>query len=288
MRNRLGRRLAAALWLLPAGLAAQGPEPAEGPGEPLPGLVSAGSAGTAAPAAFPETEEFRQQGSFPEETADADADGVPDIDDNCPATPAEQSTPVGTLRVKVDECGCPKDPCTCDDDADGVPDCRDRCPATPLGEWVDGEGCTLPLAETQQEELRIHFEFEKHDLPPASEPLLLAVRERLLAVPNLRVRFEGHADWKGPQTINQPLSERRAQACRDFVLQGTTLAPDRVEAVGYGELRPLADNRTEEGRAKNRRVTAVFSDIRRPSAGPASAAPAADEPAAPAGADPAP
>lgn len=288
MRNRLGRLLAAALWLLPASLAAQGPEPAEGPGEPRSGLVSAGSPGTAAPAAFPETEEFRQQGSFPEETADADADGVPDIDDNCPATPAEQSTPVGTLRVKVDECGCPKDPCTCDDDADGVPDCRDRCPATPLGELVDGEGCTLPLAETQQEELRVHFDFGKHELPSESEPILIAVRQRLLAAPNLRVRLEGHADWKGPQTVNQPLSERRAQACRDFVLQGTTLAPTRVEAVGYGELRPLADNRTEEGRAKNRRVTAVFSDIRGPGAEPANTAPAPAEALDPTGADPVP
>lgn len=280
MQDRRRLVLAAVFCLLPASLAAQVPLPADPPAGSPAGLVSAGSRATTAPATFPETEEFLQQGSFPEETADADADGVPDIDDNCPATPAEQSTPVGILPVQVDECGCPKDPCTCDGDADGVPDCHDRCPATRLGEWIDGEGCTLPLAETHRQELQVHFEFGEHELLPQAKPLLLAVRERLLASPNLQVRLEGHADWKGPQTVNQPLSERRAQACREFVLHGTTLAPSRVQAVGYGELRPLADNRTEEGRIKNRRVTAVFSDIRAAREDPPGARPSAVDPEA--------
>lgn len=238
--------------------AAPGPAGAEGP--PPGGLPEPG-------------EEFRQTGEFPEERRDTDHDGVADIDDNCPATPVEQSTPVGILRVQVDECGCPKDPCTCDGDADGVPDCRDSCPATPIGQMVGADGCTLPIAETRQEDLDVQFEFERHDVRPEYEPILLRVREQLLASPNLRVTFEAHADWKGPQRFNQPLSELRAAACREFVLRDTRIAPGRISTVGYGESRPIADNRTEEGRAKNRRVTAVFSDVRTP--------PPVEEPPAP-------
>jgi len=207
-------------------------------------------------------QEYRQSGQFPEERRDADQDGVADIDDNCPATPAEQATPAGVLRVQVDECGCPKDPCSCDADADSVPDCRDLCPDTPIGQMVGVDGCTLPIAETRQEDLDVRFEFERDDVRPEYEPLLLRIREQLLAAPNLQVTFEGHADWKGPQQFNQPLSEGRAAACREFVLRDPRIAPTRIKTVGYGESRPIADNGTEEGRAKNRRVTAIISDVR--------------------------
>jgi outer membrane protein OmpA-like peptidoglycan-associated protein len=258
------RALAASVLLaLPVTILAQGEAPRDETPATAPGSAASPPAEPQG-AEFPETDEFRQEGRFPEERTDVDHDGVPDIDDNCPATPAEQATPVGTLKVKVDECGCPRDPCTCDTDVDGVPDCRDVCAGTAPGELVGPDGCTLPIAEAEQEELGVRFDFEKHEVKAEFEPVLLKVRERLLASPNLRVTLEGHADWKGPQSFNQPLSEKRAAACRDFVLGGTGIVPDRVQAVGFGELRPIADNTTEEGRAKNRRVSAVFSDLRRP------------------------
>lgn len=211
-----------------------------------------------------ETEEFRQTGQFPEERADADGDGIADIDDNCPGTPGEQATPAGTLKTQVDECGCPRDPCICDSDVDGVPDCKDLCPNTPVGDLVGADGCTLPVAALRREELEVQFDFEKADIRPEFEPGLLKLRELLLSAPNLHITFEGHADWKGPQSFNQPLSERRAAACRDFVLRESAIAPERIKILGFGELRPIADNKTEEGRARNRRVTAVIYDLRSP------------------------
>jgi len=211
---------------------------------------------------FPETEEFRQNGQFPEERTDADGDGVPDIDDNCPGTVREQATPAGTLPVKVDECGCPVDPCTCDTDGDGVMDCRDFCPDTEKGAMVKADGCPIPLAETIQHDIDVKFGFDSADLQASFEPQLVRLRDLLLQEPHLIVTFEGHADWKGPQTYNQPLSERRAEACRQFLLRDTRILPERVNAVGYGEMRPIADNSTEEGRARNRRVTVIISDVR--------------------------
>jgi outer membrane protein OmpA-like peptidoglycan-associated protein len=77
--------------------------------------------------------------------------------------------------------------------------------------------------------------------------------------PERAVRIEGHTDSLGDETANQQLSERRANAVRDAVLaRGVDAA--RVEAVGYGETRPIADNSTPSGRQKNRRIELVLSD----------------------------
>lgn len=223
-----------------------------------------------APAAeLPDIEEFRQSGEFPEEKTDADQDGIADIDDNCPDTQPETLTEIGSLRTQVDECGCPKDPCQCDADNDGVPDCRDLCPESRFGELVDAQGCTLPVVEPWREDIRVEFDFESHELRPQFEPVLVKVQERLKSAPNLVVTLEGHTDWKGPQSYNQPLSERRAEACREFLLKDPAIAPSRVRTRAFGELRPVADNASDEGRARNRRVEALFEDIRRPDPVPA-------------------
>jgi outer membrane protein OmpA-like peptidoglycan-associated protein len=213
---------------------------------------------------LPDVDEFHQAGEFPEEKTDADQDGVADIDDNCPATPPETFTEIGSLRTQVDECGCPKDPCQCDADNDGVADCRDLCPESRFGELVDAQGCTLPVVEPWREDIRVEFDFESHELRPQFEPLLIKVQERLKSAPNLVVTLEGHTDWKGPQSYNEPLSARRAEACREFLLKDPAIAPSRVRTRAFGELRPVADNASEEGRARNRRVEALFEDIRQP------------------------
>jgi outer membrane protein OmpA-like peptidoglycan-associated protein len=209
-------------------------------------------------------DEFHQAGEFPEEKTDADQDGVADIDDNCPGTQPETFTEIGSLRTQVDECGCPKDPCQCDADNDGVADCRDLCPESGFGVLVDAQGCTLPVVEPWREDVRVEFDFESHELRPQFEPLLVKVQERLKSAPNLVVTLEGHTDWKGPQSYNEPLSGRRAEACREFLLKDPAIAPSRVRTRAFGELRPVADNASEEGRARNRRVEALFEDIRQP------------------------
>jgi outer membrane protein OmpA-like peptidoglycan-associated protein len=72
--------------------------------------------------------------------------------------------------------------------------------------------------------------------------------------PDIRkVRVEGHTDSKGSDAYNIKLSQRRANAVRDYLIAHGVEA-DRLVAVGYGETRPVADNGTAEGRARNRRV----------------------------------
>jgi OmpA-OmpF porin, OOP family len=100
------------------------------------------------------------------------------------------------------------------------------------------------------------------ELTPQSRPLLARVAADLAKHPDLRVEVQAHTDSSGSDSYNLQLSQRRAEAVRDYlVTQG--VPPRQVEARGYGEAGPIADNATAEGRARNRR--AVMSVIENPS-----------------------
>ena len=99
-----------------------------------------------------------------------------------------------------------------------------------------------------------YFDFNKATLKPAGkdridEDVVRPMKEH----PELRALVEGHTDSIGSDAYNQRLSERRADAVRDFILaQG--IAPSRITTKGWGKSKPIADNKTKDGRAKNRRV----------------------------------
>jgi outer membrane protein OmpA-like peptidoglycan-associated protein len=95
--------------------------------------------------------------------------------------------------------------------------------------------------------------------------LLSGARERLakvsgivLAYPSLHLEVEGHTDTIGSDEYNQQLSERRAMAVRDYLVQ-QGIASDAVGASGLGKSVPIASNDTAEGRQQNRRVEIVLS-----------------------------
>ena len=100
----------------------------------------------------------------------------------------------------------------------------------------------------------VNFAFNRADLlPEARTTLDHEVIPELKADPELSVAVEGHTDAVGSDAYNQKLSERRAASVKSY-LEAQGIAPSRIEAVGFGESRPVADNDTEMGRAKNRRV----------------------------------
>jgi len=99
----------------------------------------------------------------------------------------------------------------------------------------------------------IHFDFDKYNIKPEWIPVLDEGVAVLQKHPEVKIIIEGHTDSIGTEAYNQKLSERRAKAVFDyFVSKG--ISPDRMKTVGFGELRPKADNSTAEGRAINRRV----------------------------------
>jgi OmpA-OmpF porin, OOP family len=102
----------------------------------------------------------------------------------------------------------------------------------------------------------IEFDTGQATLKPESEAVLAEVLKLLKNQPDWKMRIEGHTDSTGTRASNQALSEKRAQAVVAWLTKnGVTAA--RLVAAGLGDTNPIADNKTEEGRARNRRVELV-------------------------------
>jgi OmpA-OmpF porin, OOP family len=99
----------------------------------------------------------------------------------------------------------------------------------------------------------IHFDTGKASLMEDSSQILGEIVKLLQQTPELKLRVEGHTDNQGNTAANKALAEKRAQAVAAW-LTAHGIAAGRLSAVGFGESKPVADNQTEEGRAKNRRV----------------------------------
>lgn len=153
-----------------------------------------------------------------------------------------------------------------DEDDDGVFDRRDRCPDTPANTPVEHHGCRLPQypasvkPEPAQSEVitlndagDVLFAFNQSELTPAAQSKLDSLMPKLQSADVVSVKVIGHTDNVGSDSYNQALSERRASSVAAYLLsQG--LAPNKLTSEGKGQSQPVADNETEEGRAKNRRV----------------------------------
>lgn len=166
--------------------------------------------------------------------------------------------PVAPVAAPVAAAAAP--PATFDTDGDGVPDHLDKCPGTPKGVKVDSVGCPLKLTEQVSIRLNVNFDTGRADIKSGFAQEIQRVAEFMRRYPTTRVVIEGHTDNVGRPDYNQSLSERRAQAVAQSLVRDHGIAADRVQSVGYGLSRPIADNRTEEGRATNRRVTAEISE----------------------------
>jgi OOP family OmpA-OmpF porin len=103
----------------------------------------------------------------------------------------------------------------------------------------------------------IYFDFNKSDVKPESEPALQEISKLLSGNPNLKVFVVGHTDNVGGVDYNMKLSQARADAVVKVLTTKYKVNPQRLKAYGVGQLAPVAPNKTEEGRAKNRRVELV-------------------------------
>lgn len=154
-----------------------------------------------------------------------------------------------------------------DEDGDGVPDSRDKCPGTPKGVQVDANGCPpAPPAVAVVEEVvvvkeetivirDVHFQFDSAKLTAADKTKLDTIATRLKKeAPGAQLRVSGHTDSVGKDAYNQKLSERRAHSVTDYLVSAGVPRSNFVSVVGAGESQPVADNKTADGRALNRRV----------------------------------
>jgi OOP family OmpA-OmpF porin len=150
----------------------------------------------------------------------------------------------------------PPPPPNPDLDGDGVPNERDKCPNTRPGAVVDLDGCEV---EAVIELEGVYFDFNQATIKPEGLAVLDQAAALLQKHERVVVEVAGHTDNAGSDAYNQGLSERRANAVRDYLTsQGVTAT--RLTARGYGESQPVASNDTDEGRAENRRVELIVLD----------------------------
>ncbi len=205
---------------------------------------------------------------------DSDLDGVPDYLDQCPDTPEE-------ARATVDSVGCPRDT-----DLDKVPDYKDQCPDTKpeARAFVDEKGCDkdtdgdgvpdyLDKCPTQpgpasnngcpeNKEIRalfkkamqgIQFETGKSVIKKKSYGILNQIVKVFQDNPTWKAEVQGHTDITGGYEMNMRLSDDRANAVRNYLVEHG-VAAERLTAKGYGPDKPIDTNKTKAGRQQNRRV----------------------------------
>ena len=203
--------------------------------------------------------------------ADTDGDGIADPDDHCPRDvgiepdgcpdldPDNDGVPLPCDQC-ADEKGMAPDGCPIrDTDGDGLMDDVDACPkeAETKNGYMDDDGCPDEIPR----EVRaftgaiegIQFERGKAKIRTTSEPILQAAAVVLQKFPSIRIEVSGHTSSEGDRAYNQSLSEERAAAVRQWLLDHDVLA-SRITSRGAGPDEPVSDNATEAGRSKNRRI----------------------------------
>jgi outer membrane protein OmpA-like peptidoglycan-associated protein len=203
---------------------------------------------------------------------DNDGDGILDKDDKCPNEPEDKDG-------FEDEDGCPD----LDNDGDGILDKDDKCPNEPETKngYQDEDGCPDEVPAAVKKFVGpvqgINFATNQATILKSSFKVLDKAVKVMTDFPEVRFEISGHTDNRGTAEHNRDLSQRRAQAVVDYLIK-KGIAADRLQSAGYGFDRPLAENTTAAGRAKNRRTE--FQLISEPAkAEPAKAEPAKAEPA---------
>ncbi|WP_234023657.1 OmpA family protein [Sorangium cellulosum] len=182
---------------------------------------------------------------------DRDGDGIPDTSDKCPDQPEDFD--------KIDDRdGCPED----DADQDQIADAKDACPKEPGEPSPEPakNGCPQFIRRiTGSSEIQIlkqvQFATGSARILQNSYAILDEVVRLLKVNPEITlVAIEGHTDNRGPDQLNEKLSNDRAHSVRTYLIERGGIDPARLTAAGFGPKRPIDTNNTEAGRQKNRRV----------------------------------
>ncbi|MCP9750308.1 OmpA family protein [Ferruginibacter sp. HRS2-29] len=178
---------------------------------------------------------------------DTDGDGINDEEDKCP-------TVKGVARYQ----GCPIP----DTDGDGVNDEEDKCPSR--SGPASNQGCPVIAKEVIEKvnfaAKNVFFATGSYKLLAKSNRSLDAVVDLLKSDASLMIDIDGHTDSQGSDESNQVLSDNRAGAVKNYLVS-KGIDPSRLKSTGYGETKPVADNASAAGRAKNRRTEMVVRNF---------------------------
>jgi outer membrane protein OmpA-like peptidoglycan-associated protein len=232
----------------------------------------------------PESPGKRFKAEYAKDDADTDKDGLPDSVDLCPTEPEDKKPPNTDdgcpapadrdgdgIPDSVDKCpdekedfdkiddtdGCPED----DADKDNIGDAKDACPKEPGEPSPEPakNGCPQFIRRiTGSSEIQIlkqvQFATGRATILPNSYPILDEVVRLLKVNPEIKhLAIEGHTDNRGSNDLNEKLSNDRANSVMQYIID-KGIEAGKLSAAGFGPKKPIADNNTNEGRQKNRRV----------------------------------
>lgn len=145
-----------------------------------------------------------------------------------------------------------------DSDKDGVSDKKDRCPMTATGVMVNAYGCAQ--AEKATVKLNVQFASGKSELNPSYDSDLKDISDFMKEHPTTKIQIQGHTDNTGSKALNKKLSQSRADAVKNYLVNTLGADASRLESVGHGDEMPVSENTTVAGRQENRRVVAVITE----------------------------
>lgn len=146
-----------------------------------------------------------------------------------------------------------------DADSDGVKDQNDQCPNTATNLKVDAKGCVIYTTQVAEITLAINFAHDSAFVEPENYQEIKRLADFMKKYTETSVEIAGHTSAKGKAEYNMNLSEKRAQAVKQILIDQFSIQSDRLSAVGYGETRLLDSANSTQAHKKNRRVIAKIS-----------------------------
>lgn len=146
-----------------------------------------------------------------------------------------------------------------DDDADGVITYREQCLNSVLGSQVNNTGCGGDTVNKVRQELKVNFANNSAEISSRYFTDIKALAEFMGRYPDLDVVIEGHSSKQGSADLNMDLSQRRAQAVMDLLINKFGISTLRVSAIGYGFERLLDESNSKSAHQRNRRIVAELS-----------------------------
>ena len=189
---------------------------------------------------------------------DTDQDGVFDHIDKCSNTPP---------NTRVNMFGCAPDR-----DRDGVIDTLDHCPNTPAKTQVDQNGCQIKViikaarhietkkVSSQKFQTTIEFDYKSAQVKSTYFKQLAKIKQWMKKIKNPIIILNSHTDNIGSHIYNINLSEKRGDNVKNYLYRHFQIPGHLIKTYSFGETQPIADNASEEGRQKNRRVVIVVKE----------------------------
>ena len=185
-------------------------------------------------------------------------DRISDGNAPAPAPARAGALPVMTVDERIPDCTCKTDPSSCAKPVVASAPVPEPVPeSTPVVVPPPAPAPKPVIIEKGRQTLNVEFDFDKSTIKKGYDQDIDNLAGVMKQYPDLNVVIEGHTDSLGSDAYNEKLSQERADAVKNYMVEENGIDANRIKAIGFGEKQPVASNDTSEGRAQNRRAEAA-------------------------------